>query len=61
MDVPNIIGFMICVEKCEASNLLRTLMSSAPSMLPAAPVIVKNPLRLACTIIEFGRDTEDDA
>jgi hypothetical protein len=38
-----------------------TLINSAPSILPAPPGITDvgiNALRLACTIIESGRDTE---
>ena len=38
-----------------------TLIRCAPSTLPAAPVIEMKPLLLACTIIEFGLLTDDDA
>ena len=38
-----------------------TLVNSAPSTLRVAPEGVTKALRLACTIIEFGRVTEVEA
>jgi hypothetical protein len=44
--------------KSHASEHDVTLITSAPSTVRVAPDGVMKPLRLACTIIEFGRTTE---
>lgn len=55
------------LQRAEVSNyatagpLDRTLIRCAPSTLPVAPCGVMKPLRLACTIMEFGLLTDDDA
>lgn len=40
---------------------VQTLIRCAPSTLPMVPCGVMKPLRLACTIMELGLLTEDDA
>ena len=38
-----------------------TFIKCAPSTVPDVPIGVMKPLRLDCTIIEFGLLTDDDA